>query len=94
MCNKWLFILLRHLIYKSVTDHHLQTTLDHYGTPQQITSVSKTSVYDNVDIDDDPASSEQQTNHPYVNVKYNVQPAGPNITVPRSYYYSHDTHHN
>ena len=65
-----------------------------YGTPQQITSVksgSETSIYDNVEIDDDPTSSEQQTNHPYVNVKYNVQPAGPNITVSQSHYYSRDT---
>ena len=65
-----------------------------YGTPQQITSVksgSETSIYDNVDIDDDPTSSEQQTNHPYVNVKYNVQPAGPSITVSQSHYYPRDT---
>ena len=64
-----------------------------YGTPQQITSVksaSETSIYDNVDIDDDPTSSEQQTHHPYVNVKYNVQPAGPSITVSQSHYYSRD----
>ena len=48
----------------------------HYGTPQQTTSVqsaSETSIYDNVDIDDDPITSEQQTDHPYVNVKYDVQ---------------------
>ena len=67
-----------------------------YGTPQQITSIqsgSETSIYDNVDIDDDPISSEHQTDHPYVNVKYNVQPAGSSITVSQSHYYPRDTRH-
>ena len=67
-----------------------------YGTPQQTTSVqsgSETSIYDNVDIDDDPISSEQQTDHPYVNVKYDVKPSGPSITVSQSHYYPRDTHH-
>ena len=66
-----------------------------YGTPQQITSVqsgSETSIYDNVDIDDDhpttksfydPTSSKQQIHHfqSFGNISYGVQPAGPNITV-------------
>ena len=65
-----------------------------YETPQQTTSVqstSETSIYDNVDIDDDPISSEQQTDHPYVNVKYDVKPTGPSITVSQSHYYPRDT---
>ena len=40
---------------------------------------------------DDPTSSEQQTNHPYVNVNFDVQPAGPSVTVSQSHYYSRDT---
>ena len=57
-----------------------------YETPQQNTSVlsaSETSIYDNVDIDDDPISSEQQIHHFHLfeNVSYVVQPAHPNITV-------------
>ena len=40
---------------------------------------------------DDSTSSEQQTNHPYVNVNFDVQPAGPSVTVSQSHYYSRDT---
>ena len=61
--------------------------ISHYGTPQQTTlvqSASETSLYDNVNnVNDDPTSSEQQIHnlHPYNNIIYDVQPAGPNITA-------------
>ena len=55
-----------------------------YGIPEQTTllqSVSKTTVYDNVIIDDDPTSSELKIHyiHPFKNVSYEVQLGDPKL---------------
>ena len=56
-----------------------------YEIPEQTTllhSAPETTFYNYVITDNDPTSSEQiHYIHPFENVSYGVQPAGPNITV-------------
>ena len=76
-------IIILQQVLNLVRRQHPQKYTDHamevFNKSLQFQSASETSIYDNVDIDDDPTSSEQQTSHPYVNVNFDVQPAGPII---------------